>query len=60
MFRLFSLMLSLVAPSLMGVGIIAVLTAGYGTLGPILAAAAAGAVLALPVAWLVARKLAQG
>lgn len=60
MFRLFSLMLSLVAPSLMGVGIIAVLTAGYGTLGPILAAAAAGAVLALPVAWLVARKLAEG
>ena len=35
----------------------AVLTAGYGTLWPILIAAAVGAVLALPVSWAVAREI---
>lgn len=60
MTRLFLLMYSLIGPSLAGVGIIAVLTARLDTLQPILIAAAAGAVLGLPVAWIIARKLSDG
>jgi hypothetical protein len=48
---------SIIASALAGGGVIAVLTAGYVSLMPILAAAAAGAVLAVPVSYLVARKL---
>lgn len=57
MTRLFFLMCSLICPSLAGVGVIAVLTAGMVTLPAILIAAAAGALLGLPVAWVVARQL---
>lgn len=57
MFRLAALLFSLISPTLMGVGIVAVLVAGYGTLLPILIAAAVGFVLALPVTWQVARAL---
>lgn len=57
MFRLASMLYSIIATALAGAGVIAVLTAGYVSLTPILAAAAAGAVLAVPVAYLVARKL---
>lgn len=57
MFRLASLLYSLISTSLAGSFIIAVLVAGYGTLTPILIAAAAGFVLALPISWLVARQL---
>lgn len=42
MTRLFFLMCALICPSLAGVGVIAVLTAGMVTLTPILIAAAAG------------------
>lgn len=57
MLRLASILYSLIGTSLAGTGVIAVLVAGYGTLVPILWAAALGAVLALPVSYLVARKL---
>lgn len=57
MFRLASILYSLISTSLAGTGVIAVLVAGYGTLIPILAAAAAGFVLALPVSWYVARQI---
>ena len=57
MFRLASLLYSLIGTSLAGTGVIAVLVAGYGTLIPILIAAAIGAVVALPVSWQVARAL---
>ncbi|WP_121630740.1 hypothetical protein [Tropicibacter alexandrii] len=57
MFRLASILYSLISTSLAGTGVIAVLAAGYGTLIPILAAAAAGFVLALPVSWYVARQI---
>lgn len=57
MVRLFMLLFSLIAPALAGTGVIAVLTAGMDTLQPILAAAAVGFVLAVPVTWLVARRL---
>ena len=45
------------AAAMAGTGVIAVLTTGHGTLWPILIAAAAGAALALPVAWAVARQI---
>ena len=57
MFRLASILYSLIATTLAGTAVIAVLTAGYGTLGPILTAAIAGAVVALPVSWFVARAI---
>ncbi|ARE41874.1 hypothetical protein RGUI_3733 [Rhodovulum sp. P5] len=41
----------------MGVGIVAVLVAGYGTMIPILVAAAVGFVIALPVTWQVTRAI---
>ena len=59
MFRLAALLYSLIATTLAGTAVIAVLTVGAGTLTPILAAAAAGAVAALPVSWLIARALYQ-
>lgn len=58
MVRLYMLLFSLIAPALAGTGVIAVLTAGLDRLQPILVAAAVGAVLAVPVTWLVARRLA--
>ena len=58
MTRLMMLLFSMVATTLMGVGVIIALTTGFGTLKPILLAAAVGLVLALPVSWLIARKLA--
>lgn len=57
MIRLAMILYSLISTSLAGTAVIAVLVAGYGTLVPILAAAASGAVLAVPVAYLVAHKL---
>lgn len=57
MVRLYMLLLSLIAPALAGSCVIAVLTAGLDSLQPILVAAAIGAILALPVTWLVARRL---
>ena len=57
MTRLFLLMCSLICPSLAGVGVIAVLSAGMVTLQAILLAAVAGALLGLPVAWVVTRRL---
>lgn len=55
--RLMMVLYSMIATALAGTGVIAVLTAGYGTLWPIVLAAAVGAVLALPVAWAVARQV---
>ena len=57
MIRLAFVLYSLIATTLAGTGVIAVLTAGYSTLTPILTAAAAGALLAIPVALWVARAM---
>ena len=46
-----------IGSTLAGIGVIAVLTAGYGTLMPILWAALAGFVIAIPVSILVSRAL---
>lgn len=57
MFRLASILYSLISTALAGTAVIIVLTAGAVTLPAILGAAAVGFVLAAPVSWLVARKL---
>ena len=55
--RLMMVLYSMIATAMAGSGVIAVLTAGYGTLWPILIAAAAGAALALPISWVVAKQI---
>jgi predicted PurR-regulated permease PerM len=55
--RLMMVLYSMVATAMAGTGVIVVLTMGQVTLSPILWAAAAGAVLALPVSWFVARQI---
>ncbi len=57
MMRLAGILYSLISTALAGTGVIVVLVAGFVSLPAILGAAAAGAVLAAPVAWLVARRL---
>jgi hypothetical protein len=57
MLRLASVLYSVIATSMAGIGVIAVLTAGYVSTTPILVAAAAGAILALPVSYVIARKI---
>jgi hypothetical protein len=58
MLRLASLLYSLIATTLAGSLIVASLTMGFGTLTPILIAAGAGFVLAVPVSILIAQRLA--
>ena len=60
MSRLFMLLFTLIGPSLAGVGVIIVLTLGLVTLKSILAAAAMGMALGVPVSWAVMRRLAVG
>jgi hypothetical protein len=57
MLRLASILYAVIATTLAGIGIIAVLVTGYDTLTPILVAAAIGALAALPASWSVARQL---
>lgn len=57
MLRLASILYSLIATTLAGTAVIAVLTIGYDTLVPILIAAVIGAAAALPISYLVAREL---
>lgn len=57
MSRLFMLLLTISVGSLAGVGVIIALTLGYYSWPPMLAAAAIGAVGALPISWLVARRI---
>ena len=59
MFRLASILYALIGTTLAGIGIIAVLTAGYGDFKPIIIAALAGFLIAMPVAWYVARQIVR-
>lgn len=58
MLRLTLLMFSIISTALMGSAVIIALTIGQDTLIPILVAAAAGFLLAIPVSWFVARQIA--
>ncbi len=57
MFRLASMLYSIIGTTLAGTLIIAVLTAGYDTLVPILIAAGIGAVLGIPLSFWVAKAI---
>ena len=57
--RLFMLLLSISVGTLAGIGVIIALTLGYYDWKSILAAAAVGAVGAVPISWLVARRIQQ-
>lgn len=59
MTRLWSIIFSMVSTTLMGVGVVIALTTGFDTLVPLLAAAGGGLVAAVPVSWLLARKIAS-
>jgi len=49
--------LSLIAPTLAGVGLVIALVSGVTSLAELLAAAGAGIVLAIPASWAIARAL---
>lgn len=55
--RLMMILFSMIATTLMGVGVIIALTTGYDTLTPIVIAATIGLLLALPASWIVAKQL---
>jgi hypothetical protein len=55
--RLMMILFSMIGTAMAGSGIVLVLTLGYGTLWPIVGAAAVGAALALPVSWMIAREI---
>lgn len=57
MLRLASMLYSIIGTSLAGTLIVAALVVGYTTAQPLILAAAAGFVLALPFSWLVAQKI---
>ncbi|SDN55301.1 hypothetical protein SAMN05216196_101881 [Lutimaribacter pacificus] len=57
MMRLASILYSLISTTLAGSFIVVSLVAGFTTLQPILVAAVAGFLLALPVSWAVAYRL---
>ena len=55
--RLMMVLYSMIGMALAGSAVVLVLTLGYVSLMPIVGAAAAGAVVALPVSWIVARQI---
>lgn len=57
MIRLASILYSIIATTLSGCGVIAVLVMGYSTVPAILMAAGVGALVALPVSYMVAHKI---
>lgn len=57
MIRLAAILYSMIATALAGAAVIGVLSAGMVSATAIVCAAAAGAFLAAPVSWLVARRL---
>lgn len=57
MFRLMMLLYSIIGTTLAGIGVVVAVTMNLYDTQAIVAGAAIGAIAALPVAWLVARKL---
>jgi H+/Cl- antiporter ClcA len=57
MLRLASILYSVIGTTLAGSFMIAGLTMGYDTLYPILIAVALGAVVALPITWIISKKI---
>ncbi len=57
MLRLTSLLYSIIGTTLAGIGVVVAVTMNLYDVQSIIVAAAAGAVIGLPVSWLVAKKL---
>lgn len=57
--RLFMLLLTIAMGTMAGMGVIVVLVMGFVSLWPILIGAGIGAVLAIPVTWLIARRITE-
>lgn len=57
MLRLTAILYCFIAATMAGMGVITVLSMGYTAVMPILIAAGAGALLALPVSWFVAARI---
>lgn len=55
--KLFSLMHTLISPTLAGIGVIAVLVMGMDGWKPIVIAAVIGALISFPIAWVAAQKI---
>lgn len=59
MVRLTMIIFAVAGTTLAGIGVVIILSANMATARNIIAAAALGAVLALPLSWLIAKKIAQ-
>lgn len=59
MLRLTLLMYTILSGTLAGIAIIAVLVAGFDTKMPIIYAAAAGFIVAIPASWIIAKKISN-
>jgi len=59
MFRLMMLLYSIVGTTLAGIGVVVAVTMNMYDVQSIIVSAAIGAIVALPVCWIVARKLQQ-
>lgn len=57
MFRLASILFSMIATTVAGSAVIAVLSMGYDTLIPILTAAMVGFVVSIPITWFVTKQI---
>jgi hypothetical protein len=57
MFRLATMLYTVIGSTLAGTAVIAVLVAGYTTLTPILIAAGVGALVGIPATWFIARMI---
>lgn len=60
MLRLSSMLFAVIATTLMGTAVVAVLTMRMDTAKPVMLAAAAGFLVSIPVSWLIAKKLLSG
>lgn len=60
MLRLAMILFSMASATLMGVAIVVMLVIGQDTLVPIVAAAAVGFVIAIPISWMVAKAIYNG
>ncbi|MBU3029917.1 hypothetical protein [Paracoccus marinaquae] len=58
--RLFMLLLTIAMGTMAGIGVIVVLVLGHVGLWPILIGAGTGAILAVPVSWMIARRMIAG
>jgi hypothetical protein len=59
MTRLAGILFSIISTTLMGIAIIIALVSGNDTLSPIVIAAAIGFVVAVPVTWIVTKKIVE-